>query len=79
MTDFPDLGSLWMHDRYGLVMFLGLEPYTNPREPQSWDTLYTVYVLLIEQNRRTSGIYAPLDWFDQFTPVGDAHAAKPHT
>lgn len=69
MNDFPDLGSLWLHDRYGLVMFLGSEPYTNPTPPQSVPELHTVYVLLIEQNRRTTGIYAPLDWFDQFTPV----------
>ena len=62
MTDFPDLGTLWMHHRYGLVMFLGSEPYTET-------SVHTVHVLLVEQNRRTTGIYAPVDWFDQFTRV----------
>ena len=69
MNSFPPIGSMWMHDRFGLVMFLGTEPYENPQPPQSWERLYTIYVLLVSENRRSSGIFAHEDWHEQFTPL----------
>ena len=59
---FPDLGTLWMHERYGLCVFLGAEPYKHTR-------LYTVYVLIVQTQHNTEGIFAPIDWHEQFTPV----------
>ena len=61
-NSFPDLGTLWMHERYGLVMYLGEEPYRDT-------TLYTVYVLFVRSQRHTEGIFEPVDWYEQFTPV----------
>ena len=60
---FPDLGTLWMHTRYGLCVFLGAEPLGGR------SSLYTVYVLIVRSQHNTEGIFAPTDWHEQFTPV----------
>ena len=62
----PDLGTLWMHERYGLCIYLGAEPLTTPADCSS---LYTVYVLIVRAQHNTEGIFAPTDWHEQFTPV----------
>lgn len=66
MILFPDLGTLWMHKRYGLCIYLGAEPLTTPVASSS---LYTVYVLIVQTQHNTEGIFAPVDWYEQFTPV----------
>ena len=60
---FPDLGTLWMHTRYGLCVYLGAEPL------EDCSSLHTVYVLIVRTQHNTEGIFAPIDWHEQFTPV----------
>ena len=62
MIPFPDLGTLWMHKRYGLCVYLGAEPL------EDCSSLYTVYVLIVQTQHNTEGIFAPVDWHEQFTP-----------
>ena len=61
----PDLGTLWMHDRFGLVMYLGAQRLGD----YIGSSLYTVHVLIMQTQHRTEGIFSAIDWHDQFTPV----------
>ena len=65
---FPDLGSLWMHTRYGLCVFLGAVPFGDTGFSDK-SRLYTVYVLIVRSQHNTEGIFAPVDWHEQCTPV----------
>ena len=29
MIPFPDLGTLWTHDKHGLIMLVGMRPYAT--------------------------------------------------
>ena len=62
----PDLGTLWMHKRYGLCVYLGAEPFGDTGFGSS---LYTVYVLIVRTQHNTEGIFSHVDWHEQFTPV----------
>ena len=62
----PDLGTLWMHKRYGLCVYLGAEPLGDTGFGSS---LYTVYVLIVRTQHNTEGIFSHIDWHEQFTPV----------
>lgn len=64
----PDLGSLWMHSRYGLCVYLGAVPFGDTGFNDA-SRLYTVYVFVVRKQHRTEGIFAPIDWHEQFTPV----------
>ena len=63
----PDLGTLWMHERYGLCIYLGAEPLE--KQGAECSSLHTVYVLMVRTQHNTEGIFSPIDWHEQFTPV----------
>ena len=62
----PDLGTLWMHSRYGLCIYLGAVPFGDTGFGSS---LYTVYVLIVRTQHNTEGIFSHVDWHEQFAPI----------
>ena len=66
MIPFPDLGTLWTHDRHGLVLLLGVRPYATT----SWgEQIYSVDVLILQSQHRTTGIFTAHDWNSSFVQL----------
>ena len=66
MIPFPDLGTLWTHDKHGLVLLIGARPYATTM----WgEDVYSVDVLILQSQHRTTGIFTAHDW----------HACMTHT
>jgi hypothetical protein len=63
--NLPDLGTLWEHPRYGLILLTkithgGLEnPYCDP--------VYRFYVFMLQKQHHTWGLFSTQDWYNQFT------------
>ena len=63
MSTFPDLGTLWRHDNHGLVLLLGARPYATTM----WgEDIYSVDVLILQSQHRTTGIFTAQDWNASF-------------
>ena len=62
----PDLGTLWTHDKHGLVMLTGIKELASTSFGQ---TLYTVHVYRLKDDFHTEGIFGMSDWHAQFTLV----------
>ena len=59
MIPFPDLGTLWTHDKHGLIMLIGKRPYATT----TWgEDIYTVDVLVLHTQHRTTGLFTAHDW-----------------
>ena len=66
MITLPDLGTLWSHERHGLILLIGI----RSQGITSWgETLYTFDVYRLKDNFKTEGIFALSDWSRQFTHV----------
>lgn len=63
MTSFPDLGTLWRHDNHGLVLLLGVRPYATTTFGEQ---IYSVDVLILQSQHRTTGIFTAQDWNASF-------------
>ena len=64
----PDLGTLWAHDKHGLMLLTGIEPLGFTSFGQA---LYTFHVYRLKDDFHTEGIFAMCDWDAQFTLVSD--------
>ena len=53
------VGALYTHEHYGLVLVTGVEFKSKSYQGES---LYKVNVYLLKQDRHTHGIYASSDW-----------------
>lgn len=70
MIPFPDLGTLWTHDRHGLVLLIGARPYATT----TWgEDIYSVDVLILHTQHRTTGIFTAHDWHACMTQSQHAH------
>ena len=65
-TDLPDLGTLWSHDKHGLMMITGIKQLATT---SFGETLYTFHVYRLKDDFHTEGIFAMSDWNAQFTLV----------
>ena len=66
MNTLPDLGTLWSHERHGLILLTGIKQ----RGCTSFgETLYTFEVYRTKDNFQTEGIFGLTDWHTQFTHV----------
>ncbi len=64
--DLPDLGTLWSHDKHGLMMITGIKRLGST---SFGETLYTFHVYRLKDDFHTEGIFAMSDWNAQFTLV----------
>ena len=59
------IGHLYTHDHYGIVLVTGIEL----KSKAYWgDTLYTVKVYMLQEDRHTEGLFALADWLKEFKP-----------
>ena len=65
-TDLPDLGTLWSHDKHGLMLLTGIRKLANTGFNE---ILYTFHVYRLKDDFHTEGIFAMSDWNAQFTLV----------
>ena len=64
--DLPDLGTLWSHDKHGLMLLTGIRRLANTGFNE---ILYTFHVYRLKDDFHTEGIFAMSDWNAQFTLV----------
>ena len=62
----PDLGTLWSHNKHGLMLLTGIKRLGST---SFGETLYTFHVYRLKDDFHTEGIFAISDWDAQFTPV----------
>lgn len=66
LTDLPDLGTLWSHDKHGLMLLTGIKQLATT----SFDEiLYIVHIYRLKDDFHTEGIFSMSDWYAQFTLV----------
>ena len=65
-TDLPDLGTLWSHDKHGLMMVTGIAKIAHTGFNE---VLYRVHVYRLKDDFHTEGIFGMSDWYAQFTLV----------
>ena len=66
LTDLPDLGTLWSHDKHGLMMVTDIKRLGST---SFGETLYTFHVYRLKDDFHTEGIFAMSDWYAQFTLI----------
>lgn len=66
MNTLPDLGTLWSHERHGLILLTGIR---SQGITSFGDMLYTFEVYRIKDDFKTEGIFDLTDWRRQFTHV----------
>jgi len=71
MIPFPDLGTLWTHDKHGLIMLVGMRPYATTTFGEE---IRTMDVLVLQSQHRTTGIFTAHDWHACMTQSQHAHA-----
>jgi hypothetical protein len=70
MIPFPDLGTLWTHDKWGLLLLIGARPYATT----TWgEDIYSVDVLILHTQHRTTGLFSAHDWHACMTQSQHAH------
>lgn len=62
----PDLGTLWTHDKHGLVLLIGIKELAST---SFGEILYTIQICRIKDQFQTHGIFSMSDWDAQFTRV----------
>ena len=65
-SDLPDLGTLWSHDKHGLMMVTGISKVAHTGFNE---ILYRVHVYRLKDDFHTEGIFGMSDWYAQFTLV----------
>jgi hypothetical protein len=66
MNELPDIGSLWMDDKHGLIAITGC---TQLATTGFNEILYTFHVLRVSDSFHTNGIFSISDWYGTFTCV----------
>tara|TARA_R100001509_G_scaffold147814_1_gene105284 strand:+ start:768 stop:971 length:204 start_codon:yes stop_codon:yes gene_type:complete len=66
MNTLPDLGTMWSHDKHGLVLLTGI---TELAQTSFGETLYTIQIFRVKDQFHTHGIFGMSDWNRQFTHV----------
>ena len=62
----PDLGTLWMHEKHGLVLLTGIHRLATTGFNE---ILYMFHVYRLKDDFHTEGIFCVNVWNAQFTPV----------
>ena len=62
----PDLGTLWTHEKHGLVLLTGIEELAST---SFGEILYTIQIFRVKDQFQTHGIFSMNDWGAQFTRV----------
>ena len=65
----PDLGTLWAHDKHGLVLLTNIRRLAGTYHGE---ILYRFHVYRLNDAFHTEGIFSVSDWDTQFTLVSDA-------
>lgn len=65
-TDLPDLGTLWSHDKHGLMLLTSIKQLGST---SFGEILYTFHVYRLKDDFHTEGIFGMSDWNAQFTLV----------
>jgi hypothetical protein len=66
MNTLPDLGTLWSHDKHGLILLTGIR---QQGITSFGEMLYTFEVYRLKDDFKTEGIFGMSDWNAQFTHV----------
>lgn len=64
--DLPDLGTLWSHEKHGLMLLTGIHKITHTGFNE---ILYRFHVYRLKDDFHTQGIFGMSDWNAQFTLV----------
>ena len=76
MITLPDLGTLWSHDKHGLVLLTGIEELAKT---SFGEILYTIQIFRVKDQFHTHGIFGMSDWSAQFTACCiDSNQRLPH-
>jgi len=62
----PDLGTLWTHEKHGLMLLTGIRRLATTGFNE---ILYTFHVYRLKDDFHTEGIFGMSDWHAQFTLV----------
>lgn len=66
MNELPDIGTLWMDDKHGLLMLTRIQPLATTGFNEE---LYTFHVCRLRDGFNTTGIFTASDWHATFTHV----------
>ena len=66
MNELPDIGTLWMDDKHGLLMLTRIVSLGSTGFNEK---LYTFHLLRVSDSFHTNGIFTLSDWHMRFTHV----------